>query len=354
MKSIRTRVIALLTVCTIGVACSACGQSSSDESSSAENSTSNENSYVIVTDENGETATDENGDVVTEIVTNNDSAEDDDNDDDANDDNEETLSPEEIEAMQIQDMTIYSYEVDESSGSNAPINEGVSQNSSSDDSDTEDSSSSEDSYVIVTDESGEPTTDESGTVVTEVVSSGNSSSEDSYVIVTDENGEEATDEDGTVVTEVVTSDSSYTSSIVGKLVYWLNMSSGDQVFNGDFITVTFKVKEDIPDGNYAIGIDTCDFANYDAETITYSSTDGYVTVGDAETPSVETNGDGTIQLACVSTTASQGDEITVHFTMENNPGIVALIFRFTYDQNALEYISFDVGEDCADYIDLAS
>ncbi len=194
-----------------------------------------------------------------------------------------------------QDMTISDYVVEESS-SNVPVNEGVSTNSSDSSSSSSDSDSSD------------------------------------------------AEDDGT-----------YTPSIAGKLLYWLDMSQKeDYVFNGDFIDVTFRVKDDAPDGNYTIGIGECDFANYDAETVTYTTVDGDIAVGSAEKLETGTpSGDGTIQIVCETTEAQQGDEVTVRFDMSNNPGIVALIFRFTYDQNALEFVSYDVGEDCADFIDLA-
>ena len=48
-----------------------------------------------------------------------------------------------------------------------------------------------------------------------------------------------------------------------------------------------------------------------------------------------------------------GDEVTVRFDMSDNPGIVALIFRFKYDANALEVVNASVGSDCKDYIKMA-
>ncbi len=332
MKSFRSRLAAILTVCAIGLTCSACGKSDSSSSDSSDSSASLSDDASSSDDASGST---------------------------------ETLSSEEVEALQKQDMVIYDYDVEDEESANVPINE----NTNSDDSDSSSDDENEESYVIVTDENGEEATDENGSVVTEIVdnSSSSSSSSDSSNNASDSStsssaSDDASSSDSSSDNSDISSDSSsnddsedsYTSSIAGKLVYWLNMSSGDQTFNGDFIDVTFKVKEDIPDGNYEIGIGTCDFANYAAETITYASTNGYVTVGDAVTPTVETEGDGTIQLACESVMAQQGDEITIRFTMQDNPGIVALIFRFTYDQNALEYVSYDVGADCADYIDLAS
>lgn len=72
--------------------------------------------------------------------------------------------------MQKQDMTFeYALDGDDNSEGNSdvPVNKGVtSQNNGS---------SGEDSYVVVTDDSGQPVKDDSGNVVTEVVKGGNSS-----------------------------------------------------------------------------------------------------------------------------------------------------------------------------------
>jgi len=310
MKSIRTRIIALLSVCAIGMICSACGKSSSDnEDSSGDNSVA--------------------------------------------------------DVEMKQDMTIYDYEVEDSDST--PVNKDVSQSDSSttdDDSETggDNDVDSEESYIIVTDEEGNTVTDENGTAVTEAVSNRDSSGSSSSSSSSSNGSSSSSSSSGSSSSSNGSSDNSsnddsteYVASLVGKQVYWMDMSTGkDYAFNGDFVDVTFRVKDNVADGNYEISIGACDFANYDAETITYNSTNGYVTVGDVEAAIAETSGDGTIQLTCESVTAEVGNEITIHFQISDNPGIVAFIFRFTYDQNALEFVSYDVGEDCADIISLAS
>lgn len=293
MKSIRARLFAFLLVGAIGVTCTACGRNS-EESSGADNSAS-------------DSAMDSNANNVENSEGNSDSNA-----------NEETLGNEMIK----QDMTISDYDVDDAE-SNVPVNQGVTQSSGN-----SEESNAEESYVVVTDDSGQTVTDDDGNVVTEVATSGDDSS---------------------------ASEGTYTPDIAGKLLYWLDMSQRkDYVFNGDFVDVTFRVKDDAPDGNYTIGIGECDFANYDAETVTYTSVDGDIAVGNAQKQETGTpSDDGTIKLVCESTEAEQGEEVTVRFMISDNPGVVGLIFRFTFDQNALEFVSYDVGEDCADYISLA-
>ena len=55
----------------------------------------------------------------------------------------------------------------------------------------------------------------------------------------------------------------------------------------------------------------------------------------------------------VDAKGKQGDEVTVRFDMSDNPGIVAMIFRFKYDAGALEVVNASVGSDCSDYIQMA-
>ena len=136
--------------------------------------------------------------------------------------------------------------------------------------------------------------------------------------------------------------------------YWLDMSNGDNVVcNGDFLDVTFKIKDDAPDGNYALTAGENDFANWDAESVPVAFVDGDVAVGSAAEQSAGTAESGTFTIAAGTAKGNPGDEVTVRFDMSDNPGIVALIFRFKYDANALEVVNASVGSDCKDYIKMA-
>ena len=192
-------------------------------------------------------------------------------------------------------------------------------------------------------------------------SNGNSEVVTSYAAVTDDSGNK-------VVTEVVTTPSSnggavvdpnqnaassYTEKLDTFQAYWMDMTkSQDIVFNGDMINVTFKVKETTPDGNYVIHLSdsqyNSEFANWDAKTLVPSVTNGCITVGDA-TPEAQTATNASdFVLTADSVTAKQGDEVTVSFRIADNPGMVAFVLRFQYDCNALEIVSAEVGDDCAD------
>lgn len=199
-------------------------------------------------------------------------------------------------------------------------------------------------------------------------SNGNSEVVTSYAAVTDDSGNKVVDDNGKVVTEVVTTPSSnggavvdpnqnaassYTEKLDTFQAYWMDMTkSQDIVFNGDMINVTFKVKETTPDGNYVIHLSdsqyNSEFANWDAKTLVPSVTNGCITVGDA-TPEAQTATNASdFVLTADSVTAKQGDEVTVSFRIADNPGMVAFVLRFQYDCNALEIVSAEVGDDCAD------
>lgn len=298
MKSTRARWIACLLVCAIGVTCGACGKKNEDS-----NSNSVEENSVG------------------------------------------TMASEDLEKMQKQEM-IFNYAIEEdgesSGNADVPVNQGVNNQSGN--------NSDGDTYVVVTDDAGQPVVDENGNTVTEVVSGGNNSSpngnsnESSTVGGNNSSGSNNTSGNG----------DTYTANYKTFQAYWLDMSSGgDVVCNGDFLDVTFKIKEDAPDGNYAITAGANDFANWDAESVSVAFVEGDIAVGSASQKEAGTPESGKFTITSGTAKGNQGDEVTVRFDMSDNPGIVALIFRFKYDANALEVVDAVVGEDCSDSIEMA-
>lgn len=199
------------------------------------------------------------------------------------------------------------------------------------------------SYVVVTDAAGEPVTDANGETVTEaVVVEGGSNGGNSSSGNTSNGGNSSTN-----------GGSSYTPSMKTFQGYWMDMSLGeDYVFNGDFIDITFRVKDDAPDGNYEVSGGSCDFANYAAKSVKADFIPACITVGDATPESTGSAQSGTFTISGDSVQAKQGDEVTVRFSISDNPGLVALIFQARFDSNALEYVSAVVGDDCSDIISL--
>ncbi|MCM1226070.1 MAG: cohesin domain-containing protein [Clostridium sp.] len=126
---------------------------------------------------------------------------------------------------------------------------------------------------------------------------------------------------------------------------WMELSKGsDYVFDGEFIEATFKIKETTQNGTYPITIEWLDFSDYAANTIPVTGINGSVVVGGTATETQFTN-DGSFEIKADSVSGNPGDEVTVVFRCQNNPGICASIFRFGYDSDALEYVSGSQGID---------
>ncbi len=222
-------------------------------------------------------------------------------------------------------------------------------------------SSSEDvpEFIPVTEASGEPATeyvevtDAQGETVTE------------FIPVTEAGGEPATEAaEGQPVTEAVPvtevvevtmpnpeyngessgdSNSDYTANTDEAYAYWIDISKeADWVFNDEFISVKFKVKDTAPDGAYDIVISNPDFANFDkggspAKPDIVQNGKVFVnTPGEAQREFTEDDG---FVVYADNVECKQGDEITVNFSLKNNKGLVGMNFWFEFDSNALELIS---------------
>ena len=160
------------------------------------------------------------------------------------------------------------------------------------------------------------------------------------VEVTEANGEKATDANGKVVTQVVTKPtdaaSDYTSKTDSRYCLWIDISKdSDYIFNGDFIEVVFKIKDNIPNKDYAVRFNP-DFSTIAGKSLTPDSViQGNIRVG------------GTIEAQDVSSmsgfvaygdnvSAKPGDEVTYHINLKNNPGLAAMLVWVYYDSNAME------------------
>ncbi len=198
-------------------------------------------------------------------------------------------------------------------------------------------------YIPVTDANGQPETE--------------------YVPVTDANNQPVTDAEGQPETEVIEvttavtvednsgnaggSTEAYTPYNESAYAFWIDISERrDFNFDDEFIKVTFRVKDTAPDGAYDIVISNPDFSLYggislDPDTIV----NGKVFVNtDAEAQREITDADG-FTVYCDNQSAKQGEEVTVTFSMKNNPGMCAMMFWFDYDRNAMDIVSCEaVGE----------
>ncbi|MBE6862594.1 MAG: hypothetical protein E7497_06835 [Ruminococcus sp.] len=209
-------------------------------------------------------------------------------------------------------------------------------------------------YVPVTDAQGGDVTDAEGEVQTEAVPVTTAVAvENGDEPLTDpENGEDATDavtDNGEDTTEKQdeSTKNEYKPKVVKSQAFWFDISKeSDFTFNGEFISVKFRIKDDAPDGEYDITITNPDFASYNETTVfpdkvlngkVYASENG-------KSQTEVTDADGFAVYADY-VSGKQGDEVTVNFYMNGNPGMCAMIFEFEYDSNALEMLeSGAVGE----------
>ncbi|MCR4639792.1 hypothetical protein [Ruminococcus sp.] len=160
------------------------------------------------------------------------------------------------------------------------------------------------------------------------------------VEVTQANGEKATDANGAVVTEIVTkpteASGEYTSKTDSRYCMWLDISKdSDYVFNGDFIEVVFKLKDNIPNKDYPVRFNP-DFATVAGKSIAPDKViQGNIKVGgDIEEQNVSSETGFVAYGDNVS--AKPGDEITYHINLKNNPGLAAMLVWVYYDSNAME------------------
>ncbi len=214
-------------------------------------------------------------------------------------------------------------------------------------------------YVPVTDAEGENVTDAAGEVQTEavpvttvVVPENNDEPEtDAENGETATEGQEATDGEDSPEETTEKKDepvvNEYKSNIVKSQAFWFDISKeSDYTFNGEFISVKFRIKDETPDGEYAITITNPDFASYNETTVFPDKVlNGKVFVSEDGASQTEvTDADGFAVYADY-VSGKQGDEVVVNFYMKGNPGMCAMIFEFEYDSNALEMIeSSAVGE----------
>lgn len=177
-----------------------------------------------------------------------------------------------------------------------------------------------------------------------------------YVPVTEADGQEATDAAGAQVTEavkvtnVVTSvvtkpvekptTPAYTAKKDGRYAMWLDISKdANFFFEGNMITASFKVKENIPDGDYFIEInpdlsDVAGVAIYPEKTI-----NGVIRVNNGEIEAVDVSDETGMVFYGDAIACKQGDTIDFNINIKNNSGLVAFCIWFYFDSNALEFIS---------------
>ena len=207
--------------------------------------------------------------------------------------------------------------------------------------------------VKVTDASGQVVTEADGKEVTSAVAVTQA------VPVTEaatQGGNQATDasqgnSEASEATQAQSSDSNYQSKTESKYIFWIDIGKDvDFKFNGQFVKITFKVKDGTPDGEYPITIDP-DISTVDGKSLNrqLNVLNGTIKVGGTIDPQ-DIKSDG-ITVYADNISAKAGDTIDYYINIKNNPGAAALMMWFSYDANALELQKVKA---CGEFADIAN
>lgn len=188
--------------------------------------------------------------------------------------------------------------------------------------------------VTVTDSKGETVTDAKGETVTETVkvttvvkkpaSSGNSNS-----TTPSQSGENKDN-----------SNSNYTPANDGRYYMWLDISKNENFyFEGDMLKMSFKVKENIPDGDYKIRVsqDLSSIAGVSLNS-TSKAIDGTIRVNNGDIEPADVSNETGMVIYGDNVACKQGDTIDYYINIKNNEGLAAFCIWVYFDSNALEFI----------------
>lgn len=136
--------------------------------------------------------------------------------------------------------------------------------------------------------------------------------------------------------------------------YWLDMSNkGDYVFNGEFLTFSFELKQDIPDGSYPITISKTDIASWEEVRYYPDIINGEIAVNTNLGEQKDMPGDK-FALKVNSVEAQQGQTVTVTIDLANNPGFCGFVIDVQYDSNAMTIVKAGGGKDYDQAININS
>ncbi|MBR4627335.1 MAG: hypothetical protein IKO47_06510 [Ruminococcus sp.] len=181
-----------------------------------------------------------------------------------------------------------------------------------------------------------PVTDASGEGVTE------------FIPVTEAGGQSVTESGGNVVTtavpvtEAVTLapvEDNYVDDTIMRYIFWLDIEDDvDYTFNGQFVKLSFRVKDDAAERVYPIAIDP-DISTVGGKSLNRDIKvfNGAIGVGkDAGTQDVS-NVTGPVVYA-EKKTVNKGDTFDYYVYFDKNPGVAAIMMWISYDANALEWL----------------
>ena len=131
----------------------------------------------------------------------------------------------------------------------------------------------------------------------------------------------------------------YVSSTDKMYCLWMDISKDEPFyFEGEFIKITFKLKDNIPERDYPVRINP-DFSSIAGQTITADQVgQGTIRVGSDIEAQDFSSATGFVTYAD-NVSAKPGETIDYYINIKNNPGLAAFIVWFYYDANAMDVVS---------------
>ncbi|WP_028516749.1 dockerin type I domain-containing protein [Ruminococcus flavefaciens] len=164
------------------------------------------------------------------------------------------------------------------------------------------------------------------------------------------------DEDGQEVTEEGTtpSDDDYVSKTDSRYCFWLDISKNkDFVFNDDFIEVCFRLKDNIPEKDYAVRFST-DFSTVFGNSLVPDKViQGNIRVGGDIEPQDVSSETGFVAYGD-NVSAKPGEKVRYRINLKNNPGMAAMLVWVYFDSNAMEVEEIIPSGEFAEFADTAS
>lgn len=201
-----------------------------------------------------------------------------------------------------------------------------------------------------------PVTEANGQAVTEYVPATGANGQDAteYVPVTEAGGEAVTEAGGQAVTTalqvtqavkvtqavtVAPTEDDYVDDTQMRYIFWLDIEKDiDYKFEGKFVKVSFKVKDNAAERVYPITIDP-DISTVGGKSLNRSVkvVNGAIGVGKQVEAQDVSNIDGPVVYAD-KVNANKGDTIDFYISFDKNPGVAAIMTWVTYDANAFEWL----------------
>ena len=147
-------------------------------------------------------------------------------------------------------------------------------------------------------------------------------------------------------TTVTTTSAGYVAETDAKYFMWVDIAKDkDYVFNDEFIKLSFKIKEDIPDKDYTIRLKP-DLSDIKGVSIYPDSViHGTIRVNSGSIAPVDVSAETGMAVYGDNIACKQGDTVDYYINFKNNSGIAGALIWFYYDSNAMELVSLKpVGE----------